>query len=363
MLKFCIRNLIIKCSRLMKVGKSKTSTFISLVALLTVYLVIDLNFMSVDQSTKVHKDITRTLYAVDVRNTQKKQLPSGSYQAFSADGILDQSSVVTVHHFLSHDHMYLIDNKDRCSSHKALHFVIVIFSTPGNFTQRELIRQKLLSQITVDMNVTFVFLLGQPKEFGSSYQAPMTHKEENDITGDLVQGNFVDSYNNLTLKSATMIHWVKSYCKNSKFILKMDSDIEFDLSMVVKVLEPFRIPNRQYTVCNIARYPIPIRDEHSKYFVNQSTYVYKRYPGFCSGPAYVLTTNAVEDIWWATYFLEFFSLEDVYLTGFARSMIPMTIRRPQTGLKLFCGPKDLKKKHVFCSLWHLPIGLNKSSEI
>ena len=356
MLKLCTRNIIIKYSRIIKVGKRKTATFISLVILLCVYLVIDLKFFSITQSTWAQADTTRSLQlyeiAVNRGHRKDKLLPSGSYQALSADGNLNQSRIVTVHHFLSHDHMYLIENKDRCSSHKELQFIIVIFSVPDNFTQRDSLRQKLLSQITLGMDVTFVFLLGQPKDLGSNYTAPMTHKEENDITRDIVQGNFVDSYKNLTLKSATMIHWVKNFCKNSKFVLKMDSDIKFDLPSLVKVLKPYGTPNKQYTLCNPARWGVPIRDQHSKYFVNQTTYIYKKYPCFCSGPAYFLTTNAVEDIWWATYFLEFFSLEDVYLTGLARSMLHMAIRSPRSVQKLFCSPRDLKN-NITCSLLHV----------
>ena len=359
MLKTIIRSTIIYFSNKIRLDKIIIIKLTTFVALLTVY---QLNCQSV-QSTEnfippstenfFHPKLPKPLYAVDLyrRFRRNRLLPNGSYQVMSAEGRKNQSKIVTIHHFLSRDHMYLIDNKDRCGSHKELHFIIVIYSVPGSFREREIIRQKLLSQITPDMSVTFVFLLGLPGESGSNYAPLMTHKEENYITGDIVQGNFIDSYKNLTLKSATMIHWIKNYCSNSKFVLKMDSDVDFDISGIQKLLEPYGTPRTQYAVCNSVRFTAPTRIKKSKYYVDISTYVKKIYPHFCKGPAYFLTVNAVVDMWHATFSLEFFHLEDVYLTGFVRGMIGMDLRRPQTGRKLFCGAEEFGT-NISCSLMH-----------
>ena len=39
---------------------------------------------------------------------------------------------------------------------------------------------------------------------------------------DLVQHDFVDSYNNLTVKMVTALHWAAAHCPGAKFILKAD---------------------------------------------------------------------------------------------------------------------------------------------
>lgn len=36
--------------------------------------------------------------------------------------------------------------------------------------------------------------------------------EESDIKNDLIQEGFLDTYNNLTLKSVMMLKWVKNHC-------------------------------------------------------------------------------------------------------------------------------------------------------
>lgn len=42
---------------------------------------------------------------------------------------------------------------------------------------------------------------------------------------DLVISGFVDSYNNLTLKTTFMINWVIQYCPQVQFVLKVDDDV------------------------------------------------------------------------------------------------------------------------------------------
>lgn len=56
--------------------------------------------------------------------------------------------------------------------------------------------------------VKIVFLIGQTE----SNVTQMRIDEESDAANDLIQESFLDSYNNLTLKTVMMLKWVNDSC-------------------------------------------------------------------------------------------------------------------------------------------------------
>lgn len=60
----------------------------------------------------------------------------------------------------------------------------------------------------VNFSVKVVFLVGEPL----SNETQLHIVQESDAFGDLIQESFVDSYNNLTLKTIMMLKWVTTNC-------------------------------------------------------------------------------------------------------------------------------------------------------
>jgi hypothetical protein len=56
-------------------------------------------------------------------------------------------------------------------------------------------------------DVRMMFFVGQTGEKERQYI-----RDENFTYGDITQGNFDDHYDNLTLKTVSMLQWVKDYC-------------------------------------------------------------------------------------------------------------------------------------------------------
>ena len=54
-------------------------------------------------------------------------------------------------------------------------------------------------------------------------------RNESLLHGDIVQGNFLDSYKNLTYKTVLGHMWVSSFCPQAEFVMKADDDIYLDL--------------------------------------------------------------------------------------------------------------------------------------
>ena len=65
----------------------------------------------------------------------------------------------------------------------------------------------------------------------------------------------------------------------------------------------------------VARRWKPIRNTTSKYFISESQFGPAQYPDFNTGPAYVLTSDILGQLYRASLDDVFFKLEDVYVTG------------------------------------------------
>lgn len=56
--------------------------------------------------------------------------------------------------------------------------------------------------------------------------------------GDIIEDRFIDSYNNLTLKSLFMLKLLINHCSNStKYLLKIDDDMYVNLDLIVQNLK------------------------------------------------------------------------------------------------------------------------------
>lgn len=61
-----------------------------------------------------------------------------------------------------------------------------------------------------DFAVKILFLLGQTP----SNETQAKINVESEVYGDVIQESFLDTYNNLTLKTVMMLKWVNQNCQN-----------------------------------------------------------------------------------------------------------------------------------------------------
>ena len=54
-------------------------------------------------------------------------------------------------------------------------------------------------------------------------------EDENQKFGDLIQGDFVDTYHNLSYKAIMGNLWVAEFCEQAEFVVKADDDMFIDL--------------------------------------------------------------------------------------------------------------------------------------
>ena len=57
---------------------------------------------------------------------------------------------------------------------------------------------------------------------------------------------FIDTYNNLTLKTISTLEWSWTHCSRVKFVLKTDDDVYIHTPVLLDILD--RVKNRSQTI-------------------------------------------------------------------------------------------------------------------
>lgn len=139
---------------------------------------------------------------------------------------------------------------DLCKSQNLL--MVIVCSAPHHFDERLAVRESWgLNRTILNSTVSLYFLIGQTLDFefqvitntsicGLTLSRVLFQdqiEEESDTYKDIIQENFIDTYNNLTLKSLMLLKLVKNNCRNNiKYVMKIDDDMFVNLVPLVNTL-------------------------------------------------------------------------------------------------------------------------------
>ena len=239
-----------------------------------------------------------------------------------------------------HNFKYVIDNKPICDLYphnEEIYLLILVTSAHEHYEQRNALRNTWLKHTVKNTgNVRYVFLLGStdnPYETNAVLKENLTHK-------DIVKEAFMDTYNNLTHKTIMGMKWASTRCGKAKFVMKTDDDVYVNIDALLTHIKKNEEALQHHIggTCNQMS-KSPIRDPASKWFVPRKTFMYDRYPSFCSGTAYFMGMNVAKTIYSISSTVPFFHLEDVYVglclrkAGFSVIDIPgVHLDRPKVDL-------------------------------
>ena len=166
------------------------------------------------------------------------------------------------------------------------------------------------------LQIRAVFLLGAVSN--SSLQEALAF--EHALYQDTVQGDFLDTYQNLSLKGVLGFRWVSQYCARARHVIKMDDDVFFDTYKILFRYRGFLEGHPQRSIlCNVwVRNTMPIaREGDSKWMVDKRHFQgSERFPyHYCSGFAVILSGDLVPSLYQAAFFAPVFWIDDIYLFG------------------------------------------------
>ena len=162
-------------------------------------------------------------------------------------------------------------------------------------------------------NSKFIFIIGKPVNetlFGLI-------KNESNLYGDLLQINYLDTYKNLVYKTILSIKWISDYCYNAKYVLKIDDDIVLNSLSLLNYLNG--LPPAQNTfICLVHTNAAVIRDSNSKFYLSKEDYPADNFPDYCDGPAYIMTSDLMLNIFSLSIYNKLLYIEDVYIGTIAK---------------------------------------------
>ncbi|ESO93937.1 hypothetical protein LOTGIDRAFT_228644 [Lottia gigantea] len=217
---------------------------------------------------------------------------------------------------------YVINSPDVCKNVKNLAFITIVHTATDHFDRRRLIRETFANK-DLFKNVTsrIVFVFGLSPDI--TVQTLL--ENEQTIHGDIVQGDFLDTYHNLTHKGVLAFRWVSEYCNHSKLVVKIDDDMFLNPFSIVQDIIPKYANKKRFMLCHLRSKGTSgiMRGKKYKWHVENDQFKgYKSYPvSYCNGYFVIISPEIISPMYRASSFTPFFWVDDVYLYGLLPSKI------------------------------------------
>lgn len=187
--------------------------------------------------------------------------------------------------------------------------------------------------------------------------------------GDLLQGNFLENYRNLSYKHIMGLQWSSTYCSKARFIIKIDDDIIYDIFHVKRYLDALELENPKLTSSPelLAGYILDskpvIRNQANKWFVSEQEYAGNVYPSYLSGWLYISNPKTAARLVEQANKSPIFWIDDTWVTGVLRESLRIPMQRLNDWFSanpefLNCCVRDLKASSLECDLYVGPNGGN-----
>ncbi|CAH1798512.1 unnamed protein product [Owenia fusiformis] len=242
-------------------------------------------------------------------NTNCKNITKGLQQKFTA-------SIAKIESIFHINSLHQQNNRSLSQSNDFT-ILILVCSNPKNTHLRKAIRKTWLSMKHPTPNITikYRFVIGNTDD--NSIQENI--KTEIDKFDDIVHGDFVDSYLNLTIKTLYAMKWAIFNEPNVNYVLKADDDAFINIFNIPRFLYEKQLKRTclGYMITNVP----PDRNPASKWYVPKSSFPNPIYPAFTAGWAYVISMDMLPELYKTAKATNFFYLEDIFLTGICRSKI------------------------------------------
>ncbi|XP_050295285.1 beta-1,3-galactosyltransferase 1-like [Anthonomus grandis grandis] len=196
--------------------------------------------------------------------------------------------------------------------------LVLISSAPKNFKRRKVIRDTWGQN---DAKVKTLFMIGSVIQ--TEIQQSLNY--ENVLYKDIVQGNFQDSYDNLTYKSVMALKYVTYYCPNAKYILKADDDIFVNMPLIKNYLandiSPYGVAN--FIQCHLLLNSPIFRGNSSKWSIPDSFFPGEsKYPPYCSGAWAIISPDVIFKLYTQSQKTAYLNIEDIFLFVLAGAKYP-----------------------------------------
>ena len=140
---------------------------------------------------------------------------------------------------------------------------------------------------------------------------PFNITQEFSTHQDIIQGNFIDHYHNMTIKSLLAMKWAVRHCDQARYFIRSDDDVIINLPHMIDM---FMQKNFAQTIVGpMIKTAKPERK--GRWAVSEDEYGASQYPIFAAGSAYVITMDLLRPLLTAADLYPYLSIDDMYITG------------------------------------------------
>ncbi|KAK3594864.1 hypothetical protein CHS0354_005793 [Potamilus streckersoni] len=272
-----------------------------------------------------------------------KRNPSGPFTLKTNDGSVIKYTNYTFYP-LTINSSYIINNPNICKDVKKLTFLIMVHTAVPHFYQRQALRETWANpRLLKSHSSRILFLVGRIENETVQRSLETESKQFQDI----VQGDFIDDYHNLTHKGVLGYRWITEYCQNAKFILKIDDDVFVNIFRVIHTLLPKFKDGQRKIACRLHRHVYMYR--RGKFAVDPDYFPgLNHYPlPYCPGPFVLMPRSIVPEMFEAAKTAPFHWVDDFYLFGILPNQIRNVLffplgdvhNREETAIKCYLGDK------------------------
>lgn len=194
--------------------------------------------------------------------------------------------------------------------------IIIVTSYVGHDDVRAAHRKGISQSELAQLGLARIFLVAQipPSERFITQNGVLSEQRK---FGDLLQGDFLESYRNLTYKHVMGLRWAVRKCSHASFIIKIDDDSVYDLHRVTEYLQEneSRLRGRAFLAGYVFQHQKPIRLQADKHFVTHEEFAEEQFPKYLSGWLYLTNARTAKLLIRGTHTKKFFWIDDTYVTG------------------------------------------------
>ncbi|VVC39485.1 Hypothetical protein CINCED_3A025601 [Cinara cedri] len=236
-------------------------------------------------------------------------------------------------------------NQKVCGDNNTHLVVALVHTAPSHYAKRQAIRDTWAKMIPT------LFFMG----LTNSSVTQNNIKLENQLYSDIVQGDFIDCYRNLTYKHVMVLKWTLYYCPCARYLLKIDDDTFVNAPYLLELLNYRLSPlgARDLLMCQLNFSTMVKRTYRSKWRVSYAEYPDRWYPVYCLGWAIIYSPDVIYKLYTGAQVTPYFWIDDVHITGTiaVKQNITKTdmseIAVSESDLQ---DDKNISRKFVFCLL-------------
>ncbi|XP_064628502.1 beta-1,3-galactosyltransferase 5-like [Lineus longissimus] len=159
--------------------------------------------------------------------------------------------------------------------------------------------------------VRVYFLFGKHKGGNRTLESAL--EKEATAHNDIIQEDFVDTYENLPKKSIMGLKWASEHCTSAAYIMKTDDDTFINLGPLVTYIKA----NKEAPSKVIGVYcPRSVVIRSGRWGVSKQAYPFARYPPYIAGgPGYIMPAHFAHVLFNLSEYIPEVKMEDVYVTG------------------------------------------------